>query len=90
MQLSLQEAFGAVTNETLIADSYALVSNKAGSSCLIEEGLNGYTFPPMGVDELSECMIEATKFALGYEDNGIKKSQMIVPYESYKRKLMGC
>lgn len=86
---SYQEAFGAVTNEALLAGCYALVSNIAGSSCLIEEGVNGYTFSPMDVDELSDCMVKATKFALGYEDNGLKKNQMIVPYESYMKKLLG-
>ena len=86
---SYQEAFGAVTNEALLAGCYALVSNKAGSSCLIEEGVNGYTFSSMDVDELSNCMVKATKFALAYEDNGLKKNQMIVPYESYMKKLLG-
>ena len=85
---SYQEAFGAVTNEALLAGCYALVSNKAGSSCLIEEGVNGYTFSSMDVDELSDCMVKATKFALGYEENGLKKSNMIVPYEAYMKDLM--
>ncbi len=53
---SYQEAFGAVTNEALLAGCYALISNKAGSSCLVEEGVNGYTFSPMDVEELAQKM----------------------------------
>lgn len=43
---SYQEAFGAVTNEALLAGCYSLVSNKAGSRCLIQEGVNGEIFDP--------------------------------------------
>lgn len=53
---SYQEAFGAVTNEALLAGCYVLISNKAGSSCLVEEGVNGYTFSPMDVEELAQKM----------------------------------
>lgn len=85
---SYQEAFGAVTNEALLAGCYALVSNKAGSSSLVDEGVNGYTFSPMDVDELFDGMMKATKFATCYDENGLKKSQMIVPYELYMRTLL--
>mgnify|MGYP005951302759 CR=1 FL=1 len=43
---SVQEAFGAVTNEALVGGCLGLISKKAGSSSLIEEGINGYTFDP--------------------------------------------
>ena len=85
---SYQEAFGAVTNEALLAGCYALVSNKAGSSSLVDEGVNGYTFSSMDVDELFDGMMKATKFATCYDENGLKKSQMIVPYELYMRTLL--
>lgn len=58
---SYLEPFGAVTNEALLAGCYALISNKAGSSCLIEEGINGYTFSPMDVDDLAKKMVQITK-----------------------------
>lgn len=45
------EPFGAVTNEALIGGCFSLISNKAGSSCLIEEGSNGYTFNPYNEKE---------------------------------------
>ena len=53
---SYQEAFGAVTNEALVAGCWCLISDKTGSSCLIENGINGFTFNPMNVDELSDKM----------------------------------
>lgn len=50
---STMEAFGAVTNEALQAGCYCCISQNAGSSCLIEEGFNGYTFDPNNVEELA-------------------------------------
>ena len=43
---SYQEAFGAVTNEALVAGCNALVSKDAGSNCLIDNGENGYIIDP--------------------------------------------
>lgn len=79
---SYQEPFGAVTNEALLAGCYALVSNKAGSSCLIEEGVNGFTFSPMDVDGLVTRMSEVGSLVVGYETVGIKKNQMQIAYAS--------
>ncbi len=53
---SYQEPFGAVTNEALLAGCYSIVSNKAGSACLIKEHVNGYTFNPMDENELYQKM----------------------------------
>ena len=53
---SVQEAFGAVTNEALLAGCKVLVSRKAGSSCLVREGVNGFTFEPTDVDTLAQLM----------------------------------
>lgn len=36
------EAFGAVTNEALLRGCPCVVSKAAGSSCIIEDGINGY------------------------------------------------
>lgn len=43
---SFIEPFGAVTNEALQGGCFCLVSKAAGSSCLIEEGKNGFILPP--------------------------------------------
>lgn len=50
---SYQESFGTVVNEALLAGCKSLVSCRAGSSCLIEEGKNGYTFDPTDVNDLA-------------------------------------
>jgi glycosyltransferase involved in cell wall biosynthesis len=39
---SLQEAYGAVTGEALMAGAKVVVSRKAGSSDLVRDGENGY------------------------------------------------
>lgn len=46
---SYQEAFGAVTTEALIGGCPVIISEKAGSSCLIENGKNGSIIPPYNV-----------------------------------------
>ena len=49
---SLQEAFGAVTNEALIAGCRVIVSRRAGSNCLVSEGENGYIIDPEDIDDI--------------------------------------
>lgn len=53
---STQEAFGAVTNEALLAGCYSFVSEKAGSSSLIENGVNGHIFNPCRDEELTSLL----------------------------------
>ena len=56
---SVQEAFGAVTNEALLAGCYTLVSEKAGSSSIIHSGFNGEIFNPLfiAVCELKRLLL---------------------------------
>ena len=49
---SIREPFGAVTNEALIGGCCAIVSERAGSKCLIDEGKNGFIFDPTSVEDL--------------------------------------
>lgn len=61
---SYQEAFGAVTNEALLGGCWALISNKAGSQCLIKNGENGQTFNPddqLGFTKLLEESMSKTQ-----------------------------
>lgn len=55
---SVQEAFGAVTNEALLAGCWSLVSEAAGSNCLIEENSNGNIFSPYNVDTITGLIID--------------------------------
>lgn len=52
---SYLEPFGAVTNEALIAGCECLISENAGSSCLIDK-TNGITFNPYDIDEMAKVI----------------------------------
>lgn len=56
---SLQEPFGAVTNEALLAGCYSLVSEKAGSQCLVDDGINGYVFNPLEMNGMYAALKKA-------------------------------
>ncbi len=53
---STMEPFGAVTNEALLNGCNCVISDRAGSSCLIEEGVNGFVFSPSVSGDLVEKM----------------------------------
>lgn len=53
---SYREAFGAVVNEALLAGCKCVVSKNAGASCLINEGINGFTFNPTSINDLVRCI----------------------------------
>ena len=54
---SFQEPFGAVTNEALQGGCKVLISKVAGSSCLVEEGKNGYLIAPQKKDDYIKKLI---------------------------------
>lgn len=72
---SIKEPFGAVTNEALIGGCFSLVSEKAGSNCLIKNGRNGYIFNPN--DEIEILSI-------------LKRSTSDIPLRTYPLKLRDC
>ena len=76
---SYQEPFGAVTNEALLAGCWCLVSNKAGSRCLIENGKNGYTFDPYNIEDLSEKMKQSVDI-FKQELTSTRKNRMLKKY----------
>lgn len=51
---SIQEAYGAVTGEALMAGSRVVVSSRAGSIDLVREGVNGSIVDPMDVEGMTE------------------------------------
>ena len=53
---STQEAYGAVSGESLMAGAKVAVSRKVGSSDLVREGENGYLFDPMDEKGLAACL----------------------------------
>jgi glycosyltransferase involved in cell wall biosynthesis len=85
---SYQESFGAVTNEALIGGCYGLVSNKAGSRCLIEEGVNGYTFSPNEEDDLVEKMKKLSPSIVSEDNILLRPSRMIYSYKDLMKSLL--
>lgn len=53
---SIYEPFGAVTAEALQAGCPVLCSRNAGSSSLINEGINGNVFEPLNIEEMAKLM----------------------------------
>ena len=53
---SMQEAYGAVTGEALMAGAKVVVSRKAGSADLVREGENGYVVDPLDVPAMTESI----------------------------------
>lgn len=58
---SYQEAFGAVTNEALLGGCWSLVSEKAGSQCLIEDDKNGHVFRTDDKDGLRQLISQGLR-----------------------------
>ncbi len=52
---SYQEAYGAVVNEALLAGCRVVVSEKAGSACIVEEQ-NGEIVNPFKMDEIASAL----------------------------------
>ena len=80
---SYQECFGAVTNEALLAGCYAVVSERAGSQCLIKDGINGYVFETYNVDDLTDKLNKAKQLPTPHvESDGLRKNLMLYDYSS--------
>lgn len=80
---SKSEAFGAVTNEALLAGCVVIVSNRCGSKCLIRNGINGYVYPFGSVSALSDAILESKSLALDRRDKlSLKKDMMMDDYDS--------
>ena len=80
---SKSEAFGAVTNEALLAGCVVIVSDRCGSKCLIRNGINGYVYPFGSVSALSDAILESKSLALDRRDKlSLKKDMMMDDYDS--------
>ena len=84
---SYQEPFGAVTNEALLAGCRVIVSEKAGSSCLVSEK-NGELVPPMDIKRLSQAIDNQLNLINVPNLITSRNSLMIVRYEELMNKLI--
>lgn len=71
---SYLEPFGAVTNEALLAGCRVVISNKCGSSCLVDDS-NGELVDPMDVEGIAAAIDRQMSMASVPED-------MLVPRDS--------
>ena len=85
---SYQEPFGAVTNEALLAGCKVLVSNNAGSKCLVENGTNGYKVNPNDVKEISDKMLLLSNEVEPLKNVVLKKNEMLHQYDELINKVI--
>lgn len=69
---SYKEPFGAVTNEALLAGCMCVISKNAGSSSLIEEGVNGYTFNPYSEKDLIYTIKKCSLLANSHKESNMQ------------------
>lgn len=77
---SYQEAFGAVTNEALLAGCRVIVSERAGSSCLVCE-TNGEIINPVNVENIAEAIDRQMELTAVPDLKAPRKSLMTVSFE---------
>lgn len=86
---SYKEAFGAVTNEALLAGCYALVSRKAGSQSLIVPGINGEVFDPYEETPILSILIEAFERASALScPLSLRENKMPSNFQEYVRSVI--
>lgn len=86
---SVREPFGAVTNEALMAGCRVLLSDVAGSGCLIDENRNGYIISPHDKDAMSARMAGSLGAAMPIElPLQVKQNMMIETFHEYITELV--
>ncbi len=86
---SVREAFGAVVNEALMSGCRCLVSDRAGSACLIGEGMNGYRINPIDSQDIKEKMVSLLRQVDGKSDmDKVKPCLMLTTFESEFKKVV--
>lgn len=77
---SYQEAFGAVTNEALLAGCRMVISEKAGSECLVDNS-NGEKINPMDVENIANAIDRQLAQAVIPDLTSSRQSLMTVSFE---------
>lgn len=86
---SIIESFGAVVNEALQGGCKCLVSDVAGSCCLINEGQNGYSIPPNNIEEWKNSITEILNTVDSIKPNlELRQSNMPFSFNEYMDNLI--
>lgn len=88
---SYKEAFGAVTNEALVAGCKVLISKDAGSNCLVKDGKNGFIIDSRHemnfIEKLKLAFYSMKPLKMPLE---VKGNMMISSFEENIKKLYSC
>lgn len=84
---SILEPFGAVTNEALIAGCECLVSENAGSACLIDDS-NGHIFNPYDIDGMAKTIDETMKKVRYRTEIAPRKSKMRFTFDETMHRVI--
>lgn len=85
---SLQEPFGAVTDEALSAGCWCLISTRAGSSCLVEEAKNGNIIDPLDTAAMSARISEVLDRSEPVSTPvNLRSSRRLLTFEDYFRPM---
>jgi glycosyltransferase involved in cell wall biosynthesis len=83
---SLAESWGMVVNEAMAAALPVLLSNKVNAkNALLEEGVNGYGFDPLNVDEIAVKILKFINLDLAAKEAMSLKSLAIIDIMSYEK-----
>jgi len=78
---STTEQWGLVVNEAMASGLPVLVSNRCGcAQDLVQEGLNGFTFDPLDIDEMSQRMAEISVLEGGLPAMGAASQRIIAEW----------
>jgi glycosyltransferase involved in cell wall biosynthesis len=82
---SISESWGLVVNEAMAAGLPVLVSQKCGCVPeLCKEGVNGYSFDPLNIQQLSELMLKMSSSSLDLRSMGEASKKIISKFTPEK------
>ena len=84
---SKQEAYGAVTNEALIAGNYSVISESAGSACLITQD-NGCLVNPYDLDGMASAIDNAMRMVRHKDTCDVKDNLMPFLFDDIINKVI--
>lgn len=85
---SWKEPFGAVTNEALLAGCTCVISQKAGSNCLIKEGVNGSIIDPYNETDIESGFHKALSCAQPKSYITLRKSMMLETFDNAIQRVL--